>query len=316
MTLLQTISTRTVHDRLAVHAAIPTPHDSKGNLDCEGLATLLTFLNGQRIDGIVLNGATGEYPNLCAEQAIQLFSFCAEILKSDTPFMCGIGAQTFSETLKLGHCAKSVGASAVLLPGPFFFDYAQEDLLVFCQAAELELDIPIILYNLPRFAVGFDLSTVQALSSVSNIVAIKDSSGSLDMFRALASNNQPMLRLIGNDSVIVEGLNEEVCEGVISGVASVLPELIMYLVGSHRSTRADVYNKAALLLSELLQQLSTFPTPWGIKWIAEWRGFFPAHFSQPISIQRVRQAQVFREWFDGWWDAGRAFLQKAARSKA
>ena len=88
------------------------------------------------------------------------------------------------------------------------------------------------------------------------------------------------------------------CDGVVSGVAGVLPELITFLYDRRDS---PAYPRAVQLLTELIRHLSVFPVPWGLKLIAECRGITAAWFSQPLSATRCAQASEFREWFPAWW---------------
>jgi len=210
--------------------------------------------------------------------------------------LCGIGAPSLAGCIELGRAAILGGADALLLPMPHFFPYSQDDLRAFCTAVARELDAPVLLYNLPRFTTPLEMETVRELiATVPNIIGIKDSSGSLEILRSLPAE---ACRLVGDDSMLVDALNEHVCDGVVSGVAGVLPELISFLYYGRGS--AD-YAKGDALLRELLDHLSIFPVPWGLKLIAECRGLGTARFHQPQSSTRARQAREFSDWFPGWW---------------
>ena len=159
------------------------------------------------------------------------------------------------------------GARALLLPMPHFFPYSQDDLYAFCAAAAGRLDAPMLLYNLPRFTTPLELETVRCLiDAVPNIIGIKDSSGSLAILGGL---NSGACRIVGDDSVLVAALDAGLCDGVVSGVAGVLPELTTFLFDRRDS---PAYPRAVELLTELIRHLSAFPVPWGLKLIAECRG--------------------------------------------
>jgi dihydrodipicolinate synthase/N-acetylneuraminate lyase len=89
-----------------------------------------------------------------------------------------------------------------------------------------------------------------------------------------------------------------ICEGVISGVAGVMPELILSLFQNLPET--NEFLRAARLLDEFIQHVDAFPTPGGLKWISEFRGIAPADFSQPLSPCRLEQSRAMREWFQYW----------------
>jgi len=125
------------------------------------------------------------------------------------------------------------------------------------------------------------------------IKGIKDSSGSLDVLRTLTRDLPDAVRLVGNDGALPEALQEGVCDGVVSGVAGVWPELILPLFAEGGARNAE----AIRTLRAFIEKLDTVPVPWGLKWIAESRGLATARFSLPLSESRVSQGNQLREWF-------------------
>jgi hypothetical protein len=83
-------------------------------------------------------------------------------------------------------------------------------------------------------------------------------------------------------------VDEQLCDAVISGIASVLPELVT----------AVFEGRSRDLLNEFIAAIDPFPVPWGLKWIGEARGIAPASFSQPVSPQRLTQGRALQNWFD------------------
>jgi 4-hydroxy-tetrahydrodipicolinate synthase len=278
-----------------VYAAVLIPRLPDGELDTSGFGAILEFLRGKGVTKIVVNGATGEYCLTTAAELARMLAICRETLPGAT-VLCSIGAAGLPGCLELGRIAIDHGARALLLPMPHFFPYAQGDLHAFCAAVAARLDAPILLYNLPRFTTPLTLETVRGLiESVPNIRGIKDSSGTLALLGGLGAG---ACRIVGDDSVLVAALDAGVCDGVVSGVAGVLPELTTFLFDRRNSA---AYPRAVELLNELIRHLAALPVPWGLKLIAECRGVTPAWFSQPLSAARTAQANQFRAWFPSWW---------------
>jgi 4-hydroxy-tetrahydrodipicolinate synthase len=278
-----------------VYAAVLIPRLPDGELDTRGFRAILEFLRGKGLTRVVVNGATGEYCLTTGAELARMLTTCRETLPGGE-VLCCIGAAGLAGCLELGGIAVDHGARALLLPMPYFFPYAQGDLHAFCEGVAARLDAPILLYNLPLFTTPLELETVRGLiDRVPNIIGIKDSSGSLAILGGLDSG---ACRIIGDDSVLVAALDAGLCDGVVSGVAGVLPELITFLFEQRNS---PAYPRAVELLNELIRHLSVFPAPWGLKLIAECRGITTAWFSQPLSAARKAQASEFRAWFPGWW---------------
>src|SRR6185295_17397103 len=96
----------------------------------------------------------------------------------------------------------------------------------------------------------------------------------------------PACRIVGSDGVLAQALREKACDGVVSGVAGVYPELITRLYAAGADASATEFAEASAAVDEYLTQVGPFPVPWGLKWTAEARAIHSAWFDQPISAER------------------------------
>lgn len=287
-----------------VYAAVIIPRESDGRL-CEGsLRKSIEFLLGQGIRGFAFNGATGEYCLTTPEELRRILRVAAEVIAQGAEFVCGIGSASIRGCLENADLALDAGAKALLLPAPHYFKYEQDDLAAFCRQVAQELPASVLLYNLPQFTGSLEPSTVQNLiTECPNIVGIKDSSGSLEILQGLTQSGIDTCRIVGNDRILARAMEEGVCDGVISGVAGVLPELILFLYAQRSRAGFAEFIVAARHLDEFSEQIGHFPTPWGLKLVAESRGMASASFSQPLSERRIGQARYFQQWFQNWLSA-------------
>ena len=287
-------------DRISgVFAALLTPRDSYGNVDLDSYRHQIFHLNRTALAGYAVNGATGEFPISTAKELEDLLNATREDAP-DAQLLCGIGGGTLKSVLCHGRIAEAANVSAVLLPMPAFFPYRQDDLLSFVSAVASDLDLPILLYNIPQFTSGLDIDTVLSLlEKHPNIVGIKDSSGSLEIVRTITAARLPRARLIGNDSALASALNEKVCDGVISGVACALPELMLSLYTAIEGS--EQFQQAEKLLNEFISQISVLPTPWGLKVASALRGFSQETYPFPLSAQRQLEIAELRNWFKSWY---------------
>lgn len=279
-----------------VWAALLTPRTAAGGVDQQALTRHIEFLRARGVTGVVANGATGEYPRTTPEQ----FHALLEVLRTaGVSFLCGIGSADFESSVAMGQAAFRAGARAVLLPAPYFFPYSQQDIQCYFRAVAEAAGGPVLLYNLPRFTTPIEPRTaLEVIRAGPPVAGIKDSSGSLDILRLLtAEGPAEACRIVGDDHVLTAALREGVCDGVISGVASVLPDLITFLFEHASESGGQEYQERKRQLGEFIEWLDRFPVPWGLKWAAEWRGLAPARFPLPLSNDRRRCAETFHEWF-------------------
>jgi 4-hydroxy-tetrahydrodipicolinate synthase len=131
-----------------------------------------------------------------------------------------------------------------------------------------------------------------------NIAGIKDSSGSLETLRLLTAEGVDCCRIVGSDGALGRALKEGVCDGVVSGVACVLPELIQRVFAAGVSAPGSVEFRAANdHLEALIEEINVLPVPWGLKVVSEERQLGPAKFALPIAPERQLQIAQLRTWF-------------------
>jgi 4-hydroxy-tetrahydrodipicolinate synthase len=280
-----------------LYAAVTLPRNQDGVVDECGLRRCVEFCLRGGLHGLVLNGATGEYCLTTAAELERVLEVASEAAAGKAQFLCGIGSASVSECLTKGRIAVKADCRALLLPMPHFFPYSQDDLDAFCRAVAGSLPASILLYNLPHFTTPLEAATVSnLLSKCPNLVGIKDSSGSLDILRDLTRSGLPVCRIVGSDEVLAAARREGLCDGVISGVAGVLPELLRPLLESEPGSAP--FDDAADELAEFLDQIRDLPVPWGLKWIAEIRGIAASGIQQAVSPRRQTQRQALRQWFE------------------
>jgi 4-hydroxy-tetrahydrodipicolinate synthase len=284
-----------------VYAAVLTPRHPDQSVNVLALRKSFEFLIENGIYSYAINGATGEFCLTTAEHLRKLLQVVREVGGSEVEFLCGVGAPGTVQAIEFSNIAGESGAKGLLLPMPYFFPYAQDDLEQFSRTVAQAVTMPFLLYNLPQFTSGLHKDTVRKLiSEVPNIVGIKDSSGLLDILRDLTEHKVQACRMVGNDSVLAPALVEGVCDGVISGIACVMPELIQEIYALRDQANSAEFERSSRLLNELIQQLNAFPTPWGLKWLSEARGIMKAVLAQPTSEHRTKQGRDLMKWFLEW----------------
>jgi 4-hydroxy-tetrahydrodipicolinate synthase len=281
-----------------VYAALLTPRSGDGELNIASYQRQVAELNRFGLTGYAINGATGEF-TISTDADLELLTQTTRENAPAAQVLCGIGASDLATTIRRGRIAASGGATAVLLPMPSFFPYRQDDLVAYVSAVALSLEVPILLYNLPQFTSGLEVDTVLSLfSRHSNIVGIKDSSGSLDIVRAITAADLPHARIIGNDSALAEALAGDLCDAVISGVACTLPELMTGLYAT--AGKGEDFGQRGAQLSEFIEHLGPMPTPWGLKVTSALRQFTEASYPFPLSAEREVESASLSAWFRAW----------------
>ena len=81
------------------------------------------------------------------------------------------------EAIEMSKIAESLGVDGVLVVTPYYNKTTQTGLVAHYSAIAENIDIPIILYNVPsRTGMNIEPETCLELSKIDNIVAIKEAS--------------------------------------------------------------------------------------------------------------------------------------------
>ncbi len=242
--------------------ALVTPFQ-EGEIDFQTLDELINFQLQGGIDGIVPIGTTGECPTLSHKEHRQVIERVVKVVGGQVPVIAGAGSNSTAEAIELTEFAKKVGADATLQVGPYYNKPTQEGFYQHFKAIAEEVDLPIVLYNIPgRCGAGMTPETVARLAEVENIVAIKEATGSLDQASEIASRCD--ITIISGDDSLTLPLASIGGKGVISVVANIVPADVkamtdLILEGDLVSARQ--WHKKLFMLCKSMLTLATNPIP-------------------------------------------------------
>ena len=164
-----------------VLTAMVTPFDGGGKVDYEAAARLARHLADNGSDGLVVSGTTGESPTLTSEEKVCLFRTIRQAVAPNVRVLAGTGSYDTAETIHLSQEAEKAGVDGLLLVTPYYNRPSQAGMYAHFRAVAESVKVPIMLYNVPpRTAVNLEAATVFRLAEISNIVAIKEASKSME----------------------------------------------------------------------------------------------------------------------------------------
>jgi dihydrodipicolinate synthase/N-acetylneuraminate lyase len=289
-------------DLTGIFVAAVTPRRAQQHdIDLGATLELIDFLGTSGVDGIALLGSTGEFVHFAIEDRQHMVNLAAK--RSRVPLVVNVSHSTLDGALELARGAAGAGVEGVLVMPPYYFRQSQPAIRAFYLkfAAEIGTATPIYLYNIPSCTTEIDSGVAAELLATGLFAGIKDSSGSLDYFRALAEQAEktPVTLFAGHERIYGQ-CKAMGAKGIVSGVASALPEL---MVAIDRAINAGDQERVATLdalLAEFLQRVEIFPWPAGVKHAAKHRQLKTGALASPLGPEGERRLAEFGEWFDGW----------------
>ena len=206
--------------------AIVTPF-LNGAVDEEKLRELVEFQITNGTDAIVPCGTTGEASTLDYDEHMNVIKIVIEQVNKRVPVIAGTGSNSTAEAIELSQKAKEAGADGVLLVTPYYNKPTQEGLVRHYTAIADAVAIPQILYNVPgRTGVNMLPDTVARLSKHSNIVAIKEATGSLHQASEVLALCGDNITVLSGDDFITFPMMACGAKGVISVLANIMPKAV------------------------------------------------------------------------------------------
>ena len=284
-----------------VNVAAITPRRDGPEIDLASSYELLDFLGKSGVEGIALLGSTGEFTHFSLEERARFIRL--SVKRNRVPVIAGVAHTTLDGAVFLGREALDSGAAALLVMPPFFFRYEQADIRQFFLsfAAQVGNSIPIVLYNIPQFGNGIAPDTAVELLETGRFAGIKDSSGVWTSFLRL---NEARARLgfkllVGNDALFTPARTAG-ADGIISGVASAIPELLVALDRAVTSGNAARAHALDARLQEFINWIDRFPAPAGIREACAVRGLKTGPRATVLDPENEIRIAAFREWFKDW----------------
>ena len=245
--------------------AIITPFKD-GKINYDAMGNLIEWHIENKTDAIIVCGTTGESATMSDEERKTTIKFVVDKVNKRIPVIAGSGSNNTAYSVELSKYCQEVGADGLLVVTPYYNKSTQDGLIKHFTTIAESVDIPIILYNVPgRTGVNIKPTTVEKLSKVKNIVAIKDASGDISQVAEIS-------RLCGDDFAIYSGNDDQIVpilslggSGVISVLANVLPKETHDIVEKYLSGDIEEARKLQLSLNELVSSLFIEVNPIPVK---------------------------------------------------
>ncbi len=216
--------------------ALVTPMEANGNIDFDGLRSLVKMQLNSGIDGLVPLGTTAETPTLDETEEDKIIEAVftevrgfENVSGKKIPIILGAGSNNTRDAVRYTERAKKAGADAALVVTPYYNKPSNEGVFRHFEAVS-KVGIPIIVYNIQgRTGKNIDIPTLMRIANLPNIAGVKEASGSISqMIDVIASikSAHPDFSVLSGDDGLTLALVACGGDGVVSVVSNIAPALI------------------------------------------------------------------------------------------
>lgn len=266
-----------------IYTALVTPFRD-GHVDEEALERLIRFQLNEGIDGIVPCGTTGEASTLSYEEHDRVIRLAVRFAGGSVPVVAGTGSNSTDEAIELTGRAKELGATGCLLTTPYYNRPTQEGLYRHFKKIAEDVDIPLILYNIPgRTGVNMLPETVARLAQIPTIVGIKEASGSLAQVSDIWRLTKGQLAILSGDDNLFLPMMSVGATGVISVLSNIvirpMKDLFRtFIVEKEIEKARDIHTG----LTQLMQAMFIETNPIPVKEALAQMGFIAREYRLPL----------------------------------
>ena len=276
--------------------AIATPFKENGEVNYEEFERLIEFQIENGTDAIIVCGTTGEAATMSEEEHMDVVKFCIDKVAKRIPVIAGTGSNCTETAVKLSKLAEEYGADGLLLVTPYYNKATQGGLIAHFSAVAKEVNIPIILYNVPS-RTGCNIlpeTAVKLAREYKNIVGIKDATGNISQTTKMMQLAEGCIDLYSGDDDQIVPIMSIGGLGVISVLSNIAPrqthEICQKCLEGDYAAARELHFKAFPLVKALFSEVNPIPVKSALKMV----GFAAGPLRLPLTEMEPENQEKLR----------------------
>jgi len=188
-----------------IYTPVITPFHGDGSIDEDGWARMIEHLVAAGVHGLVIGGTTGEVYALTREERTAQFEKANALIGGRVPWLAGVNDFRTEDCCAYAAAARERGADALLVASPPYSQPSEEELVRHCVEIDRAAGLPIMLYNYPgRTGANMGEAFLRQVADLSNVQAIKESSGDVERIHLIARQFPQLQLSCGADDQALE----------------------------------------------------------------------------------------------------------------
>ncbi|HDI6707735.1 N-acetylneuraminate lyase [Staphylococcus aureus] len=199
-------------DLKGLYAALLVPFDENGQVNEQGLKQIAqNAIETEELDGLYVNGSSGENFLLNIEQKKQVFKVAKEAVGDKVKLIAQVGSLDLNEAIELGKYATELGYDALSAVTPFYYPFTFEEIRDYYFDIIEATQNNMIIYAIPDLTgVNISIEQFSELFNHEKIVGVKYTAPNFFLLERI--------RKAFPDKLILSGFDEMLVQATISGV--------------------------------------------------------------------------------------------------
>jgi 4-hydroxy-tetrahydrodipicolinate synthase len=210
--------------------ALVTPFNEDASIDEVALRELVDWQIAEGIHFLVPCGSTGEAATMTVEEHRRVVEIVVDQAKERVPIVAGAGSNDTAKAIALSKEMRAAGATHLLHTSPMYNKPPQRGIAAHYRAISLEVDLPIVVYNVPgRTGSNIEAKTTLEMSKYPGIAAVKEASGQLSQIADVIRGRAPTFSVLSGDDELTLPVMALGGDGIISVISNATPKLMAQL---------------------------------------------------------------------------------------
>jgi 4-hydroxy-tetrahydrodipicolinate synthase len=274
--------------------AIATPMRPDGAVDFGAWERLIELHLGSGTSGIVVGGTTGESATLSDSELFELTKRASALVRKRLHIIAGAGTSSTAGTVERARRLSELPIDGLLVVTPAYNRPTQEGLYQHFAAVAGAARVPVVMYNVPtRTAVDMVPATVQRLSQLPGIVAVKEAVPDQERVRELVAKCPKDFAILSGDDASARRSILMGMKGLISVTANVAPRAVADMVAAAMKGDSVGAERLDQPIAALHRDLFLEPNPIPVKWALARMGLMENGIRLPLTpLSAQHQAAV------------------------
>lgn len=188
-----------------IYSALLGAFESDGKVNVCGVYELVRHnIENCRVDGLYVNGSTGENFLLTTDAKKQVFAAAAEVARGQVHLIAHVGSNVLEEVFELADYVEELGYDAISAVTPFYYKFTAKEIKEYYRAIAARSRLPLIAYYIPALTgVQLDVEDMEEILSLPNVIGVKYTSNDFFMLERLRSAFPDKLIFSGYDEMLL-----------------------------------------------------------------------------------------------------------------
>lgn len=193
--------------------------------DEESMRSYVDFLIDGGVHGLIPGGSTGEFISMEMQERKKVAEVVIDHANDRVPVIVGTHHYSTKKTIELSKHAKDIGADAVLIVPPYYMIPTEKEIYEHYKAISQAVDIPIMVYNNPRYSADISPETIVRMFKEGLISYAKEADGDPSRVQDMILLSDKKLPVFYGHDINTLSAFALGAKGWISGINNLIPKL-------------------------------------------------------------------------------------------